>query len=89
MVFKESAIRQAFHYFDKDGDGYIEPEEFQRIILETAKHKLSDHLLENLPSLCNISSGSKISYANVRAFPEHHAGNGPCGPHHPECCTKK
>lgn len=61
-------IRQAFHYFDKDGDGYIEPEEFQRIILATAKHKLSDYLLENLPSLCNISAGSKISYANVRAF---------------------
>jgi solute carrier family 25 aspartate/glutamate transporter 12/13 len=37
-------IRQAFHHFDKDGDGYIEPEDFQRIILETAKHKLSDHL---------------------------------------------
>lgn len=61
-------IRQAFHYFDKDGDGYIEPEDFQRIILETAKHKLSDHLLENLHTLCNISSGSKISYSNVRAF---------------------
>lgn len=61
-------IRQAFHYFDKDGDGYIEPEEFQRIIVETASHKLSDHLLENLPTLCNISTGSKISYANVRAF---------------------
>jgi solute carrier family 25 (mitochondrial aspartate/glutamate transporter), member 12/13 len=61
-------IRQAFHYFDKDGDGYIEPEDFQRIILETAKHKLSDHLLENLPTLCNISAGTKISYANVRAF---------------------
>jgi solute carrier family 25 aspartate/glutamate transporter 12/13 len=61
-------IRQAFHHFDKDGDGYIEPEEFQRIILETAKHKLSDHLLENLHTLCNISNGSKISYANVRAF---------------------
>ena len=61
-------IRQAFHHFDKNGDGYIEPEEFQRIILETAKHKLSDHLLENLPTLCNISAGSKISYANVRAF---------------------
>lgn len=61
-------IRQAFHHFDKDGDGYIEPEEFQRIILETAKHKLSDHLLENLHTLCNISAGSKISYANVRAF---------------------
>lgn len=61
-------IRQAFHYFDKDGDGYIEPEEFQRIIVETASHKLSDHLLSNLHTLCNISAGSKISYANVRAF---------------------
>ncbi|KAI9724785.1 MAG: hypothetical protein M1812_000061 [Candelaria pacifica] len=61
-------IRQAFHLFDKDGDGYIDPEHFQRIILETAKHKLSDHLLENLHTLCNISTGSKISYANVRAF---------------------
>jgi solute carrier family 25 aspartate/glutamate transporter 12/13 len=61
-------IRQAFHLFDKDGDGYIEPDEFQRIIMETAKHKLSDHLLENLHTLCNISTGSKISYANVRAF---------------------
>ncbi|KAJ5183172.1 hypothetical protein N7492_000788 [Penicillium capsulatum] len=61
-------IRQAFHLFDKDGDGYIEPEDFQRIILETSKHKLSDHVLENLPSLCNISTSNKISYANVRAF---------------------
>ncbi|KAI1985504.1 mitochondrial aspartate-glutamate transporter agc1 [Ophidiomyces ophidiicola] len=61
-------IRQAFHLLDKDGDGYIAPEDFQRIILQTAKHKLSDHLLENLPTLCNISTGSKISYANVRAF---------------------
>ncbi|TKA74261.1 hypothetical protein B0A49_06469 [Cryomyces minteri] len=61
-------VRQAFHYFDTNGDGYIEPEDFQRIILETSSHKLSDHLLENLQTLCNISSGSKISYANVRAF---------------------
>ncbi|KAJ5176503.1 uncharacterized protein N7482_002380 [Penicillium canariense] len=61
-------IRQAFHIFDKDGDGYIEPEDFQRIILETSKHKLSDHLLENLPTLCNISASNKISYATVRAF---------------------
>ncbi|KAL1984012.1 hypothetical protein VTN96DRAFT_9697 [Rasamsonia emersonii] len=61
-------IRQAFHLFDKDGDGYIDPEDFQRIILETSKHKLSDYLLEHLPTLCNISTGSKISYANVRAF---------------------
>ena len=61
-------IRQAFHYFDKDKDGYIDPEDFQRIIVETARHKLSDHLLENLHTLCNIGTGSKISYANVRAF---------------------
>lgn len=26
-------MRQAFHYFDKDGDGYIGPTEFQRIIV--------------------------------------------------------
>ena len=61
-------IRQAFHYFDKDKDGYIDPEDFQRIIVETARHKLSDHLLDNLHTLCNIGTGSKISYANVRAF---------------------
>jgi solute carrier family 25 aspartate/glutamate transporter 12/13 len=61
-------VRQAFQHFDKNGDGYIEPEEFQRIIIETAGHKLSDHLLSNLHTLCNISAGSKISYANVRAF---------------------
>lgn len=61
-------IRQAFHYLDTNGDGYIEPEDFSRIIRETAGHKLSDHLLENLATLCNISPGSQISYANVRAF---------------------
>jgi solute carrier family 25 aspartate/glutamate transporter 12/13 len=61
-------VRQAFHIFDKDADGYIDPEDFARIIVETAKHKLSDHLLDNLQTLCNISNGSKISYANVRAF---------------------
>jgi Ca2+-binding EF-hand superfamily protein len=26
-------LRQAFRYFDKDGDGYIMPEDFKRIIL--------------------------------------------------------
>ncbi|ODA81730.1 hypothetical protein RJ55_00233 [Drechmeria coniospora] len=61
-------IRQAFRLFDKDGDGFINPDEFERIILDTSKHKLSDHLLANLHTLCNITSGSKISYANVRAF---------------------
>ncbi|KAF2141970.1 uncharacterized protein K452DRAFT_318314 [Aplosporella prunicola CBS 121167] len=61
-------VRQAFMHFDKNHDGYIEPEQFQRIIIDTAGHKLSDHLLENLHTLCNISAGTKISYANVRAF---------------------
>lgn len=61
-------IRQAFQQFDTDGDGYIEPEDFERIIMETSKHKLSDHVLENLHTLCNIAKSSKVSYANVRAF---------------------
>ncbi|PNS21443.1 hypothetical protein CAC42_1222 [Sphaceloma murrayae] len=61
-------IRQAFQYLDKDKDGYIDPDDFSRIIRECAGHKLSDNLLSNLSSLCNISGGSKISYANVRAF---------------------
>ncbi|PFH55956.1 hypothetical protein XA68_17326 [Ophiocordyceps unilateralis] len=61
-------IRQAFRLLDTDGDGYINPDEFERIIRETSRHKLSDHLLENLHTLCNISAGTKISYANVRAF---------------------
>jgi solute carrier family 25 aspartate/glutamate transporter 12/13 len=61
-------VRQAFLHFDGNKDGYIEPSDFQRIIRETASHKLSDYLLENLTTLCNISAGSKISYANVRAF---------------------
>jgi solute carrier family 25 aspartate/glutamate transporter 12/13 len=61
-------VRQAFQHFDADGDGFIEPEEFATIIQQTASHKLSDHLLENLHTLCNIAQGSKVSYANVRAF---------------------
>ncbi|KAL1840215.1 hypothetical protein VTJ49DRAFT_698 [Mycothermus thermophilus] len=61
-------VRQAFQRFDTDGDGFIEPEEFATIIQQTSRHKLSDHLIENLHTLCNISQGSKVSYANVRAF---------------------
>ncbi|KAK9450284.1 mitochondrial carrier domain-containing protein [Limtongia smithiae] len=61
-------VRQAFHFYDKSHTGYIDPEQFQRIIEQTSKHKLSDRLLSSLQTLCNISTSSKISYASVRAF---------------------
>jgi solute carrier family 25 aspartate/glutamate transporter 12/13 len=61
-------IRQAFHAFDADKDGFIDPEDFEALIRSTVSHKLSDHILENLTTLCNLYKGSKISYANVRAF---------------------
>lgn len=61
-------VRQAFTHFDKDNNGYIEPAEFAEIIRKTVGHKLSDHLLENLETLCNLGESSKISYSTVRAF---------------------
>lgn len=61
-------IRQAFMHYDKNRTGYIEADQFQKIVEDNSKHKLSDHLLANLFTLCNISVGTKISYANVRAF---------------------
>lgn len=65
---QDERVRQAFRLYDKNKSGYIESEQFQRIILETSKHKLSDHLLDNLHTLSDTAAGSKISYANVRAF---------------------
>lgn len=61
-------IRQAFKAYDVDGDGYIDPSAFEKIMRHAAGHKLSDHILENLTSLSNIGAGTQISYANVRAF---------------------
>ncbi|CAN6673040.1 mitochondrial aspartate-glutamate transporter Agc1p [Trichomonascus vanleenenianus] len=61
-------VRQAFQYYDRSNTGYILPEQFQEIIKKTASHKLSDTMLENLHTLCNISQSSKVSYASVRAF---------------------
>ena len=54
---------------DRNGDGYIEPEDFQRITVETAARKLSDHLLSNLPALCNIFPGSKDKMKQKHARP--------------------
>lgn len=31
--YQGERLRQAFHFFDQDGDGYINPDEFQRIIM--------------------------------------------------------
>lgn len=78
-------LRQAFKYLDKDQDGFIQPEQFKRIILvctghkfpwlqfadpwqETAGHKLSDAVIDRLPTLCAISPGARISFSEVIAF---------------------
>ena len=61
-------VKQAFHAYDKNKTGFIEPSEFQKIVSETSRHKLSDHILENLHTLRNVSAGPKVSYADVRAF---------------------
>jgi len=98
--YQGERLRQAFHFFDRDGDGYISPDEFQRIIMvrwaflaawrapacftasahqrtlrlmtrymqEIAGHKLSDSVLDRLPTLCTMNPGKKISYSEVIAF---------------------
>lgn len=47
---------------------YITPEDFKRVVLELAAHKLSDSVLERLPTLCTLTPGGKISYSEVIAF---------------------
>ncbi|KAK4683810.1 hypothetical protein P7C73_g6410, partial [Tremellales sp. Uapishka_1] len=66
--YQGERLRQAFHHFDADGDGYIDPTEFQRIIVEIAGLKLSESVLERLPTLCTMNPGKKISYSEVIAF---------------------
>ncbi|KAI0718952.1 mitochondrial carrier [Cerioporus squamosus] len=61
-------LRQAFKYLDKDQDGYIRPEQFKKIILDIAGHKLSDAVIERLPTLTTLSPGGRISYSEVNAF---------------------
>ncbi|KAG4302805.1 hypothetical protein PCK1_000965, partial [Pneumocystis canis] len=66
--YQEERIKQAFMYYDKKNTGYIEPNEFSEIINKTSSHKLSNYLLRNLHTLCHVDNGSKISYANIKAF---------------------
>ncbi|EJF67161.1 mitochondrial inner membrane protein [Dichomitus squalens LYAD-421 SS1] len=61
-------LRQAFKYLDKDQDGYIRAEQFKKIILDIAGHKLSDAVIERLPTLTTLSPGGRISYSEVNAF---------------------
>ncbi|KAI0715020.1 mitochondrial carrier [Earliella scabrosa] len=61
-------LRQAFKFLDKDQDGYIRPEQFKKIILDIAGHKLSDAVIERLPTLTTLSPGGRISYSEVNAF---------------------
>lgn len=39
-----------------------------RPLKEIAGHKLSDAVIERLPTLCTLSPGQKISYSEVIAF---------------------
>ncbi|KAJ7597398.1 mitochondrial inner membrane protein [Mycena floridula] len=61
-------LRQAFKYLDKDEDGFIRPDQFKQIILEIAGHKLSDAVIERLPTLCTLTPGQRITYSEVIAF---------------------
>ncbi|THG98542.1 hypothetical protein EW026_g3663 [Hermanssonia centrifuga] len=61
-------LRQSFKYFDQDQDGFIRPEQFKRIILELAGHKLSNAVIERLPTLCTLTPGGRITYSEVIAF---------------------
>ncbi|KIP11096.1 hypothetical protein PHLGIDRAFT_28040 [Phlebiopsis gigantea 11061_1 CR5-6] len=61
-------LRQSFKYLDQDLDGFIRPDQFKRIILEIAGHKLSDAVIERLPTLCTLTPGGRISYSEVIAF---------------------
>ncbi|KAF9427157.1 mitochondrial aspartate-glutamate transporter agc1 [Podila epigama] len=61
-------LRQAFRFYDTEVTGYITPDEFKKVMVDIAGHKLSDHVLDNLPTLSNVYAGNKISFANVMAF---------------------
>ncbi|KAI9309607.1 mitochondrial carrier domain-containing protein [Cunninghamella echinulata] len=64
-------LRQEFKHYDQNHTGYITPEHFKRIILDIAKHKLSDRVIDHLPTLCNLyatDNGTNISFSNMVAF---------------------
>ncbi|KAF8640718.1 hypothetical protein AX17_000370 [Amanita inopinata Kibby_2008] len=56
-------LRQAFKYLDDDQDGFIRPDQFKHIILESFAASFI-----SLPTLCTLSPGQRISYSEVVAF---------------------
>lgn len=65
---QDERLRQAFAHFDKTRSGRISGDDFKRIVAETAKHKVSDQVLEQVPTLTLLASGGKISFSEVVAF---------------------
>ncbi|KAI9146493.1 mitochondrial carrier domain-containing protein [Paraphysoderma sedebokerense] len=61
-------IRQEFRHYDRDGTGQISPQSFKRLMAHIAKHKLSDKVIQHLPTVANVYSGNSVTYANVIAF---------------------
>jgi len=66
--FQGERLRQAFKFFDDNQDGFIRPDQFKRIIMEIVGHKLSDAVIERLPTLTTLTPGGRISYSEVIAF---------------------
>ncbi|KAG0219770.1 mitochondrial aspartate-glutamate transporter agc1 [Mortierella sp. GBA43] len=61
-------LRQEFRHYDPEATGFITPDAFRKVVIDIAGHKLSEHVLDNLPTLSNLYAGNKISFANVIAF---------------------
>ncbi|KAJ9063073.1 mitochondrial aspartate-glutamate transporter agc1 [Entomophthora muscae] len=61
-------VRQAFRYFDPENTGHISPENFKTIVRQLGKYKLSEDVIAQSPTLCNVMPDNSISYACVIAF---------------------
>lgn len=59
-------LRQAFDYVDKTKNGRVNMEEFKRVMLNTAGHKLSSNVLDNLEQLLGLPKS--IPFVSVVAF---------------------
>ncbi|KAI5816489.1 hypothetical protein BZA77DRAFT_293370 [Pyronema omphalodes] len=53
---------------DPKATGFIEVADFERNVKDTAGHKLSDPVLDNLNTFIGVGAATKIPHANVCAF---------------------